>query len=179
MRIPPNALLRDIRPDEVAECWDGIDSPLHAALRRSMETVPAWSGETPPEPGRNSVAEHWHSFSDDEKLALNKAAKAQAERLRRMAATGKGGRAADKPAKPAKPRTEAYPQPADRKAAEAGRLPGEPDDFSAPTHAGYRNKLATLTALARAGDLAALREMTIPVYDQQYPDNRPLSRVAG
>jgi len=40
--------------------------------------------------------------------------------------------------------------------ARAGRLP-EPPDFSAETHKRFRNKLAAVVALARAGDLNGLR----------------------
>ncbi|HDR27623.1 hypothetical protein [Rhodovulum sp.] len=44
--------------------------------------------------------------------------------------------------------------------AHKGQLP-EPPDFSAPTHARFRNKLAKLTELAAAGDIDALRAFEI------------------
>lgn len=44
--------------------------------------------------------------------------------------------------------------------AHKGQLP-EPPDFSAPTHARFRNKLAKLTELAGAGDIGALRAFEI------------------
>jgi hypothetical protein len=44
--------------------------------------------------------------------------------------------------------------------ARRGKLPAPPD-FSAPTHARYRNKLARLIALAKAGDIAGLEAMAI------------------
>jgi hypothetical protein len=44
--------------------------------------------------------------------------------------------------------------------AHKGQLP-EPPDFSAPTHARFRNKLAKLIELASAGDIAALRAFEI------------------
>lgn len=45
-------------------------------------------------------------------------------------------------------------------AAEAGNLPPAPD-FSAPTHARFRAKLATIVAAAEAGDIAALKAFEI------------------
>lgn len=163
-RIRPHALLRDVRPDEIAACWEGVDGPLRAALKRTTAAVPAWCGKTPPEPGWNAVAEHWDRFGDDEKRALNKAAMEQAGRLRGITPSAARGPAVPEQKAPVKPRTRAYPQPADREAVAAGRLPSEPD-FSTPTHGGYRKKLVRLTELARAGDLAALPAMTIPDYD--------------
>src|SRR5207344_2101061 len=44
--------------------------------------------------------------------------------------------------------------------ARAGNLP-EPPDFSAATHARFRGKLARLSDLAAAGDVAALRSFEI------------------
>ncbi|MFN3349072.1 hypothetical protein [Pseudorhodoplanes sp.] len=44
--------------------------------------------------------------------------------------------------------------------ARAGKLP-EPPDFSAETHKRFRNKLATVVALANAGDLEGLRAFQI------------------
>lgn len=44
--------------------------------------------------------------------------------------------------------------------AKAGRLP-PPPDFSAPTHARFRGKLADLTALAEAGDVKGLEAFEI------------------
>lgn len=83
--------------------------------------------------------------------------------------------AAAKAAKPARKAREARPvsesrPPATGKraailaAAEAGQLP-EPPDFSAKTHERYRGKLAKLVELVGAGDVKALRAMTIPTYD--------------
>lgn len=75
------------------------------------------------------------------------------------------------PAPSAEAETAAAPKPAapkrkridyDKLEAEAhkGHLP-EPPDFSAPTHARFRNKLAKLTELAGAGDIDALRAFEI------------------
>lgn len=49
---------------------------------------------------------------------------------------------------------------ADWKKAQAGKLVAAPD-FSKPTHAGYRGKLAQLEAMAKAGDLKGLRDFPI------------------
>lgn len=62
---------------------------------------------------------------------------------------------------PAKPSTRTSSQRAALAAdAQAGRLP-PPPDFSAPTHARFRAKLAALIALAEAGDLPALKAVAI------------------
>jgi hypothetical protein len=45
-------------------------------------------------------------------------------------------------------------------AARQGKLP-EPPDFSAPTHARFRSKLARIVELAKAGDIDGLKAMTI------------------
>jgi hypothetical protein len=45
-------------------------------------------------------------------------------------------------------------------AAREGKLPAAPD-FSAPTHARFRNKLASVVELAKAGDLTGLRGFEI------------------
>jgi hypothetical protein len=45
-------------------------------------------------------------------------------------------------------------------AAREGKLP-EPPDFSAPTHTRFRNKLANVVALAKAGDLKGLQAFQI------------------
>lgn len=56
------------------------------------------------------------------------------------------------------------PKPAKRKAiieqAQAGALPAAPD-FSKPTHARFRAKLARLVALAEAGDVEGLKAIEI------------------
>jgi hypothetical protein len=45
-------------------------------------------------------------------------------------------------------------------AAREGKLP-EPPDFSAPTHTRFRNKLASVVELAKAGDLKGLQAFQI------------------
>ena len=61
-------------------------------------------------------------------------------------------------------------------AAKQGKLPPEPD-FSAETHRSYRPKLATVTTLAKAGDVKGLLKLNCPTYDSsaiavaRYRDN--------
>lgn len=67
------------------------------------------------------------------------------------------GQVAEQLAKTKKPAK--APAPAPR----TGRLPKAPD-FSAATHARYRKKLAEVVALAKAGNLKALKALVIPTY---------------
>ena len=79
---------------------------------------------------------------------------------RQLPAQALGGKApAEKAAKGvSKPRAD-WAKPYDTKGATAGArvgtLPPVPD-FSAPTHAGYRNKLAAIVAMVEDGDIAGL-----------------------
>lgn len=74
----PHSALRYARPDEVAECWEGVyEVPgLYNAL---WACVGDYTGPTPEESeepvhGLNSVADFWDRFSDEHKEALNAAA---------------------------------------------------------------------------------------------------------
>lgn len=58
------------------------------------------------------------------------------------------------------------------KRAQSGKLPAAPD-FSAPTHAGYRGKLAKLEALVKARDLKAVKAFEI---NPASPTRRALER---
>ena len=62
------------------------------------------------------------------------------------------------------PQTAAAPAVGKRQAildqAQTGALP-QPPDFSKPTHARFRDKLAQIVALAEAGDIAALQVFEI------------------
>jgi hypothetical protein len=60
----------------------------------------------------------------------------------------------------AAPRPPAGKRAAIEAAARKGKLP-EPPDFSAPTHARFRNKLASVVELAKAGDLKGLQAFQI------------------
>lgn len=80
--IEPHIALTVTRPDEVAECWDGIlaVAGLYEAL---WDLVPRYTGPRPeiaeePTYGLDSVAVFWDSLSDDHKAALNRLAELNA-----------------------------------------------------------------------------------------------------
>lgn len=81
--IKAAADFRYIRPDEVAECWDGVDAVpgLYAALWACVSGYKAPSPEESEEPciGLDSVTDFWDSFSDEHKEALNRLADQHAE----------------------------------------------------------------------------------------------------
>lgn len=101
--------------------------------------------------------------------------KAAADELRaELDAIRSGGKPkAQKPANVNAPKQASKPVAADRKptgkraaileAAQRGELPAPPD-FSAPSHARYRKKLAELVAMVEAGDVEGLRSLNIPTY---------------
>lgn len=70
--IQPHPSFSTIRPDEVAECWDGSDD-LYQAL---WACVPDYKGPRPEvseEPciGVDCVKDFWHRFTDEQKQELN------------------------------------------------------------------------------------------------------------
>lgn len=72
----PHPYFEAMRPDEVAECVDGIMA--HQSLYNSLwECVQYYEPRTdyPEEPiyGENSLDKFWHMFTDEEHLALNEA----------------------------------------------------------------------------------------------------------
>jgi hypothetical protein len=74
---------------------------------------------------------------------------------------GPDPKAAPKPKPTSAPNAQRRRRNADLDArARQGELPSPPD-FSAPTHARFRSKLESLTALAKRGDAEALRAVTI------------------
>lgn len=79
MTIAPHSALGYIRPDEVAECWDGIDGDLYRLLWACVNDYKAPPPEVSEEPchGMDSVADFWDRFPDEAKEALNAAAAAQ------------------------------------------------------------------------------------------------------
>ena len=79
MEIAPHSTFEFIRPDEVAECWDGISDDLYRALWRCVDHFKGPTPEEAEEPiyGQNAVEEFWDRFTDEEKTALNAAAEAQ------------------------------------------------------------------------------------------------------
>lgn len=77
--MQPNEALHYIRPDEVAECWDGVSPTLYQTL---WDCVADYTGPTPEESeepvhGLNCVAGFWDRFDDATKAELNAAAEAQ------------------------------------------------------------------------------------------------------
>ena len=79
MTIQPHDAFTIVRPDEVAECWDGIDADLYRLLWGFVNDYKAPSPEVSEEPcyGMDCVADFWDRIPDEAKLALNAAAEAQ------------------------------------------------------------------------------------------------------
>ena len=99
-----------------------------------------------------------------------RAAAAKAEKPAKAAKAEKPAKAA-KPAKATKPAKDAKPmsdRPTGKRAAvlaasQAGKLP-PPPDFSAPTHARYRDAAKALVDMAKAGDIEGLKATEIKAY---------------
>jgi len=89
-KIKPHAALTYIRPDEVAECWDGVTAAgLYDPL---WDCVPAYDKaymenieDIGPHDvvGINSVKQFWARFSDEDKVKLNTLAEEQDAKQRR------------------------------------------------------------------------------------------------
>jgi hypothetical protein len=80
MTTAPHAALRLVTPDEVAECWDGIDTETYQALWDTVahyEPIDVEDCGPADVIGINSVASLWEHFSEDIRRALNAAARAQ------------------------------------------------------------------------------------------------------
>jgi len=77
MTITPNEIFEIVRPDEVAECWDGVlDMGLYQPL---WDCVPEYTGPSPEESeepchGMNCVADFWDRFDRGQQIALNELA---------------------------------------------------------------------------------------------------------
>ena len=78
MKITPNSWFQMIRPDEVAECWDGVLSSgnLYEALWACVDHYSAPSPEESEEPchGMDCVADFWDRFTLEQQLKLNQLA---------------------------------------------------------------------------------------------------------
>jgi hypothetical protein len=87
MKIKPHTVFDIIRPDEVAECWEGVTSAgLYGPLWACVDDYSAPSPEVSEEPcwGVDCVADFWDRFTSDQQLLLNQLAvrndpRAQAE----------------------------------------------------------------------------------------------------
>jgi hypothetical protein len=75
MTITPHAAFGVVRPDEVAECWNGVlaAGDLYEALWGCVNSYAAPSPEESEEPcyGMDCVADFWDRFSDEQRAALN------------------------------------------------------------------------------------------------------------
>ena len=67
-----------IRPDEVAETWEGVSKELSQSLWNKMEDMPSISSQIDMEEsspsdalGLNTVASVWHLFTPEEQTELN------------------------------------------------------------------------------------------------------------
>ena len=88
MSQKPANIFSYLRPDEVAECWNGVikdgDFSLYDALWNALDGAPALGDvidieNSGPDDaiGINSVASLWGKFSEDQQARLNQIAAAQ------------------------------------------------------------------------------------------------------
>ena len=75
MAFKPHAAFKYIRPDEVAECWNGVLAAgnLYEALWNCVSGYTAPSPEESEEPchGMDSVKDFWGKFTPEQQEALN------------------------------------------------------------------------------------------------------------
>ena len=77
MTITPNSWFDLIRPDEVAECWEGVlAAGLYEHLWDCVGDYTAPSPEESEEPcyGMDCVADFWDRFTPEQQLQLNQLA---------------------------------------------------------------------------------------------------------
>ena len=76
--IKPHSYLSLIRPDQVAECWDGVfySGNLYETLWACVNNYTAPSPEESEEPchGMDSVADFWDRFTPEQQAKLNELA---------------------------------------------------------------------------------------------------------
>lgn len=84
MTIQPNGLFTVWRPDEVAECLNGVPMPIYQALwdlvneykdKRTNEQ------KEEPTPGVDALADFWDRLSPDDQTKLNELAEANQRQL--------------------------------------------------------------------------------------------------
>lgn len=71
-----------VTPDQVAECWEGVDDPLYQALWDLVPLYDKIDRENcgPADViGLNSVASFWDRLSDDNRAELNRLAQREEE----------------------------------------------------------------------------------------------------
>lgn len=78
MTIKPNPTLEYYRPDEIAECFDGVSDDLYQVLWNSIDDMQPMSDfidieDSCPQDaiGINSVVSIWDQFTEDEQRQLN------------------------------------------------------------------------------------------------------------
>lgn len=90
-KITPHAAFDVVRPDEVAECWDGVlaAGDLYERLWECVSSYTAPSPEVSEEPcyGMDCVADFWDRFSAAEQETLNQLAQRRDDEL--LALTGR------------------------------------------------------------------------------------------
>lgn len=73
VKVIPNIAFNVVRPDEVAECWEGVDDILYVALWDCVANYRRPSPEDSEEPchGMDCVADFWSSFTTAQQEQLN------------------------------------------------------------------------------------------------------------
>ena len=87
MTIKPHTAFDIARPDEVAECWDGVLSAgLYEPLWDCVNSYTAPSPEESEEPcwGVDCVADFWDRFTPTQQEALNALAERYDARMREL-----------------------------------------------------------------------------------------------
>lgn len=72
----PHTAFHYVRPDEVAECWDGVTNDIYECLWACVSHFTAPSPEESEEPciGSDCVADFWDLFTPDQQEVLNQLA---------------------------------------------------------------------------------------------------------
>jgi len=85
MTITPHASFDIVRPDEVAECWDGVlaAGDLYERLWACTTSYTAPSPEQSEEPcwGMDCVADFWDHFTPSEQETLNQLAERHEDKM--------------------------------------------------------------------------------------------------
>lgn len=75
-KIKPNAVFEYIRPDEIAECWDGVTDDLYTALWNVTPEKASYAGNIedmgPGDVvGIDCLDDVWDKFTEAQQIALN------------------------------------------------------------------------------------------------------------
>lgn len=87
--MKPNRTFENFRPDEVAECWEGVTRHTYRELWALMLNVPPpvpWIEDCGPEPasGSEALSYHWDRLSEAAQAELNALADKLDEEARRF-----------------------------------------------------------------------------------------------